>query len=224
MPRGVRLNNPLNMEFGQHYQGEIEPSSDSRFAQFKDAPHGFRATAKDFKTKARKGVNTVRKLVSVWAPPKNNRGQFENDTEAYIHRVCRQLEITDRTPVDLTKYEDARSIMKAMSVVEQGGWFFKDADLDKGLAMAGILPEQKPLTQSRTIQGGTVAATATVGTAAASPEVLDTVKEYLPVVREAVELAGPYMQYAKWGLLAAAVVGIGYVIYARWDDKRRGLR
>lgn len=225
LPRGARLNNPTNMEFGQKYKGEVIPSSDSRFAQFETAVKGFRANGKDFKSKARRGVDTIRKLIYVWAPPKNNKGEHENHTEAYIASVCKETGFHHDEVVDLTKYEYARPIIKAMSRVENGGWYFKDADLDKGLAEAGVLPEQKPLAKSRTIQGGAVAV-ASVGGIGLSEvkELVEPVKQTVEGLKEAAPLLAQFAPYAKYGLIALAVAGLAYLIYARWDDHRRGKR
>ena len=48
-PRGLRNNNPLNIEKtkgGNPWRGEIVPSKDSRFAQFTTMAYGYRAAFK----------------------------------------------------------------------------------------------------------------------------------------------------------------------------------
>jgi hypothetical protein len=34
----------------------------------------------------------------------------------------------------------------------------------------------------------------------------------------------PYLDSAKWGLLAVTLIGIGVMLWARIDDRRKGLR
>ena len=34
----------------------------------------------------------------------------------------------------------------------------------------------------------------------------------------------PYLDAAKWGLLAVTLIGIGVMLWARIDDRRMGLR
>ena len=34
----------------------------------------------------------------------------------------------------------------------------------------------------------------------------------------------PYLDAAKWGLLAVTLIGIGVMLWARIDDRRQGLR
>ena len=34
----------------------------------------------------------------------------------------------------------------------------------------------------------------------------------------------PYLDAAKWGLLAVTLIGIGIMLWARIDDRRQGLR
>lgn len=83
--RGIRNNNPLNIERGgDQWEGMAPVQSDSRFLVFTDAVFGIRAAARILANYAKRGANTVEKIVSTWAPPN------ENDTEAYIKFVTQQ--------------------------------------------------------------------------------------------------------------------------------------
>ena len=47
LPRGLRLNNPGNIRISQpKWQGEVIPSADKSFKQFKTLAHGYRALLK----------------------------------------------------------------------------------------------------------------------------------------------------------------------------------
>jgi hypothetical protein len=55
--------------------------------------------------------------------------------------------------------------------------------------------------------------------------------EFLQAVQEVLEPAtstlmniAPYLETAKWLLLAVTLVGIGAMVWARIDDRRKGLR
>lgn len=75
------------------------------------------------------------------------------------------------------------------------------------------------LTESRTMKGGGAAGVATVGAAGvevAQQAVADTQSAILPLI--------PYLDTLRWLFIAAALIGVGVTIYARWDDWRKGKR
>ena len=93
------------------------------------------------------------------------------------------------------------------------------AQIDKALVLAGVEPEQKSLQQSRTVKGGQTATAATVGVGA-----LEAVRESLDPAREALLGIVQYVDAVKWLLLFVTLVGIGIMVWARIDDRRKGLR
>lgn len=100
--RGIRNNNPGNIRHGQPWQGLAPEQTDSAFATFVTMPWGIRALVKLLQTyRLRYGLNTVRGIITRWAPP------AENDTEAYIRAVCRPagLGADDELPDDRLTYE-----------------------------------------------------------------------------------------------------------------------
>lgn len=73
IPRGVKLNNPLNIRLSANqWQGKITPSSDLEFEQFDSALHGIRAGAVILITYYHRGLDTIRKIINEWAPPSEN--------------------------------------------------------------------------------------------------------------------------------------------------------
>lgn len=80
MPIGLRNNNPGNLRPGINWQGVI--GENGGFLVFQDIGYGIRAMATDIGNDIRlDGKNTIRTLVSEYAPPS------ENDTENYISRM-----------------------------------------------------------------------------------------------------------------------------------------
>lgn len=73
-------------------------------------------------------------------------------------------------------------------------------------------PELKPLAKSRTVVGGSVAGVATVAS------------EVVTEVKDQVEPLAPYADSLRWLFLALALVGIGLTIWARVNDRKRGIR
>jgi len=78
---------------------------------------------------------------------------------------------------------------------------------------------RETLTESRTMKGGGAAGVATIGAAGvevAQQAVADTQSAIQPLI--------PYLDTLRWLFIAAALIGIGATIYARWDDWRKGKR
>jgi len=82
-----------------------------------------------------------------------------------------------------------------------------------------VEPPPKNLQHTRTVKGGKAATAATVGLGA-----LEAAKEALDPARDALQTLVPYLDVAKWLLLAITLIGIGVMIWARIDDNRKGLR
>jgi zinc D-Ala-D-Ala carboxypeptidase len=75
------------------------------------------------------------------------------------------------------------------------------------------------LTESRTMKGGGAAGVATIGAAGvevAQQAVADTQSAIQPLI--------PYLDTLRWLFIAAALIGVGVTIYARWDDWRKAKR
>lgn len=121
-PRGIRNNNPLNIRKGSTWKGEKKIQTDPSFEQFETLQYGIRAGLKliqnhisGFNGK-RPPRNTIRKLISVWAPPS------ENATEGYIIFVCQHV---FKLPSDIIHADDKKlicAIARAMAFVECGQW------------------------------------------------------------------------------------------------------
>lgn len=117
MTRGLRNNNPLNIEKskGTPWQGEVVPSQDSRFAQFESMAHGYRAAFKLlYNYQHRHGCRVLADFINRWAPP------VENRTHAYIRTVARRAGLSDVSEVDTLDERQMRRIVSAMSYVENG--------------------------------------------------------------------------------------------------------
>ena len=84
--RGLRNNNPLNIIKNKNinWKGQLCNSTDPTFVQFDTMAHGLRATLKLLNTYyVKHGCDSVRKIVSRWAP------ETENQVAAYINTVCK---------------------------------------------------------------------------------------------------------------------------------------
>ena len=115
LPRGLRNNNPGNIRRNSDvFQGEVNPSRDKDFKQFKSMAYGYRAVFKILSNYH--GVyklTTIRKMISRWAP------ENENNTAAYVSLVSSYSGIG---PDDLLNFdrEQMIRIVAGMSRVENG--------------------------------------------------------------------------------------------------------
>lgn len=116
MSRGLRNNNPGNIRHdGTRWQGERIPSTDPSFKQFTSMAYGYRAMFKLLTNYARlHGCQTIRKIISRWAPPS------ENDTAAYIATVSRLTGIAPDQTIDIASHDQMCSLVAAMSQVKNG--------------------------------------------------------------------------------------------------------
>ena len=97
------------------YQGEIHPSQDSAFKQFKSAAYGYRAMFVLLYTYRKKhGLDTLHQMISRYAPP------VENHTDNYIKSVCKWAEVEADVPIDTVSEEVMVPVVAAMSRMENG--------------------------------------------------------------------------------------------------------
>ena len=92
MSRGLQNCNPGNIRQSKvRYKGEVRPSRDSAFKQFESLAWGYRAIFVLLDTyRIRYGLDTIRGMISRWAPP------AENHTETYIRAVADAVGIPGR--------------------------------------------------------------------------------------------------------------------------------
>lgn len=115
LPRGIRLNNPGNMDrVNPPWNGQSIDQPDLRFAAFLSPVWGLRAMMKQFRTYARREIDTPRKIIETWAPPK------ENQTDAYLANVCRAIGKTPDTALDCQDAATLIALAKAITHQEQG--------------------------------------------------------------------------------------------------------
>lgn len=116
LPRGLRNNNPGNIRIGvDQWVGEIRPSKDKEFCWFIDMKHGYRALIKLLQNYRRMyGCQTIDNMISRWAPPS------ENNTNAYIIDVCKQLQMPSSYVIDINDRDTMCALAAAISRHENG--------------------------------------------------------------------------------------------------------
>jgi hypothetical protein len=144
--RGYANNNPGNMDRAEPpWDGEIRDPGQThntiqhyeltsgRFCVFKDPEHGIRAMAKNLRAyRDRLGCRTIRQFIGRWAPPN------ENNTAAYIARVCQAVGAGPDEPVDIERRPVMRALVDGIIRVECAGMPYAGSEIDDGLTLAGI--------------------------------------------------------------------------------------
>ncbi len=109
---GMSINNPGNLRYIAHNPWNGQIGNYKGFGQYSSLELGTRAMGKQLLKYFNAGNNTVRSIVSIYAP------STENDTDSYINQVAAELTVLPDDPIDLP----ARigPLMYAMIAREQG--------------------------------------------------------------------------------------------------------
>ena len=158
-PIGARNNNPLNLRPGQPWEGMT--GQDGGFVVFSSPVWGFRAAVKVYIHYADRGLDTITKIISTWAP------SSENDTAAYIASVCQSTGYGPDDVLKIKTYDVCSAMLYAQTIVECGSFdkYFTQAQMAEGCYRAGIVDAPAPLlkrvTQIAASSGAALGAAAT---------------------------------------------------------------
>lgn len=213
-PGGILRNNPGNLKANltDKWQGLATPSSDNAFFVFDSAVYGIRAMARTLIAyQDHHDCKTVTDFITRYSPPS------ENDTASYIGFVSHYMEITPTAQIDVHQYAYMRPMIEAMIQQENGAvWskYYTSDVIDKALVLAGVEPPQQSLITSGQVVGGTIAATATI-----APTILDQLHQAQTQIQPIVG-ASHIFQYL---FAALALAGIGYTIYSKYKERKKGI-
>lgn len=113
-PRGIRNNNPGNLNYVGQAGATREAGPNGRFAVFQTAEEGLMALARQLRLYAQRGINTVRAIISKFAPP------GENDTQSYIESVSKRLGVDSNATLNVNDPRVMQGLMDAIIKVENG--------------------------------------------------------------------------------------------------------
>lgn len=146
VPRGIRNHNPGNIDRDpkNKWQGLAkDQSSDPRFCVFTSPSYGIRAIARTLISYQDKyDLDTVRKLIGRWAPPK------ENDTDAYVQTVAKACGVHADEVISTHQYAVLKPLVESIIRHENGkgpkgtlnSWY-DEATVNEALRLAGVKPE-----------------------------------------------------------------------------------
>jgi len=143
-PRGIRSNNPGNIDFNprNEWVGQLgleEGVAKPRFARFDSPENGIRALGKlliNYRGKdglpgvGGKGIDTVLETINRWAP------STENDTRAYAYAVARRIGVQPEDPINIKDPATLRGMVLGIIIHENGGNPYPAAVIDEGVRRA----------------------------------------------------------------------------------------
>lgn len=128
-PRGIRNNNPGNLNYAGQSGAHLESGANARFAAFNSMEQGISALATQLQLYASRGIDTVRGIISKYAP------KGENNTEAYIKTIMKKLGVGDNQRLNLNDQNVLRELISGISTVENGAGKISIAQINAGLAL-----------------------------------------------------------------------------------------
>lgn len=127
MPRGIRNNNPGNIEYSAANDWQGQTGTDGRYAIFTAPVWGIRAMARILNSYRARGVVTVEQIVTTWAPPN------ENHSAAYVASVVQR---TGWAAGDIVTPDNYPRLLEAIIYHENGIQPYSWAVIEQGVALA----------------------------------------------------------------------------------------
>lgn len=209
-PRGIRLNNPGNIRrTTDKWQGLAAEQVDDEFFTFKSPVWGIRAMARILlRYQDHYELETIDEIIRRWTPPVGyaNGKSYTQDTDAAIRNIASFSGLGRFDVLDLHRYDHLAPLVKAIIRQENGQQPYPQSVIDRGLELAGVVPETRKATRSPEGQAGAVAA----GTAGATSlaEIINHASPALPIISTLAE-------NAPWVLAAGLALAVGWFVYQR---------
>lgn len=144
-PRGIRNNNPGNLQQSDvEWQGKVA-STDLRYESFATPEAGIRALALNAQHLQANGAQSVTDLISKWSPAAENG---KAGTEAYIADVAKSMGVSPTDNIDLQDPAQLTAFTNAVINHENGGNPYTPDQVALGVKAAtggAKLPETHPL-------------------------------------------------------------------------------
>jgi len=129
--RGIRNNNPGNLEYSDTNPWVGQAGSDGRFAKFETPEHGIRALGRNLISYQKQGIDTVNDIINRWAPPED-----KNNTSAYIDAVSAKLGVEPNQPINASDPDTLQALCAAIIHHENGDQPYNAQQLSSGVNAA----------------------------------------------------------------------------------------
>lgn len=129
-PRGIRNNNPGNLNFANQAGATKEGGPNGRFAVFESMEHGVAALYKQLQIYFKKGVNTLSSIVKTYAPASDG-----NNVDAYVSALSKATGKGANEAIDAGDTSTIAKLMKGIVDHENGKGYISSSDIMGGIQL-----------------------------------------------------------------------------------------
>lgn len=129
-PRGIRNNNPGNLNYAGQAGATKEGGEGGRFAVFESMEHGVAALYKQLQIYFKRGVNTLSSIVKTYAPASDG-----NNVDSYISALSRATGKGANEAIDSGDTATIARLMKGIVDHENGIGYISSSDIMGGIQL-----------------------------------------------------------------------------------------
>lgn len=129
-PRGIRNNNPGNLNYVGQAGATLEGGEGGRFAVFESMQHGVAALYKQLQLYFKRGINTLSSIVKTYAPASDN-----NNVDAYISALTKATGKGANEVLDSGDTATIARLMKGIVDHENGKGYISSSDIMGGIQL-----------------------------------------------------------------------------------------
>jgi hypothetical protein len=149
--RGFRNRNFGNIAFGKFALAHGATGDDNGLAVFANISDGISAMIDLLRSYAKRGLHTVRQIISRWAPEFNKYGKKINNTKEYIDAVAGRLGIKPDADVNLNDANQLYGLLGGITQFENGSNPYKAEIAAAVKAAIGVAPNPVTVQQTNNI-------------------------------------------------------------------------
>lgn len=129
-PRGIRNNNPGNLNFAGQSGATKEGGEGGRFAVFESMEHGVAALYRQLQLYFKRGVNTLSSIVKTYAPASDG-----NNVDAYVSALSKATGKGANEAIDAGDTTTIARLMKGIVDHENGKGYISSSDIMGGIQL-----------------------------------------------------------------------------------------
>ncbi|WP_288954358.1 hypothetical protein [uncultured Citrobacter sp.] len=137
-PRGIRNNNPGNLNYAGQAGATLEGGEGGRFAVFESMQHGVAALYKQLQLYFKRGINTLSSIVKTYAPASDN-----NNVDAYISALTKATGKGANEVLDSGDTATIARLMKGIVDHENGKGYISSSDIMGGIQLGAGSSESR---------------------------------------------------------------------------------
>lgn len=132
-PRGIRNNNPGNLNFAGQSGATLETGPGGRFAVFQSMRDGVSALRRQIGLYLGRGVNTIRSIISKYAPSSDG-----NDENSYVNFLSKFTGKSADEKISDSDQEGMFKLIKGIINHESGSGHVSDQDILTGMQVGSV--------------------------------------------------------------------------------------